>query len=529
MVQRLRSEPGPAPSTSGKSPAIGSHVAGRYRVAALLHSDGTGHACVAVDERPKSDRRLVMLETLPLEQRASSAAIEAFVRDARLRERMNHPNVVQTYELVQHEGLPVLVTEYLEGESLATLLALAFGMPEFSLEVRLTILAHAVRGLASIHQLGAHQLDRGAGRPSRLVHANVSPHDIVITYDGAVKLSGFGSAAGGARRRPNAALAPANLEYLAPERLHASMQPASDVFSAGILLWELVALQRFWNQLPEYEVRRRLVAFDIPDIARLKPQVGGELARICRRALAADPGQRYPNAAPLAIDLERFLVERAAVAAPATIALVMRNACGALQREAQQRLSSALDAVQGGSPQRGSERSDTPSEAGIWHVLTKERPMSGSTTAVWAAGALGALLIAIAALIARTQPSSSDVEPIAIEPVSRESASTEAALPAIPPPDRASEAPPAAAPERRSSTTTIQTLLPDPVRRQPSPASVAPRAKPERSEPVLLRKPAEPEPRARRARRLTESTTSPSLGEADPPRDEPALTIRLER
>jgi serine/threonine protein kinase len=513
MVLRPRSEPGSPPSTSVKSPAIGSRVASRYRVAALLHSDGVGHAYVAVDERPSSARRLVMLETLPLEQRASSAAVEAFVQDARLRERMNHPNVVQTYELVQHEGLPVLVTEYLEGESLATLLALAFGMPEFSLEVRLTILAHAVRGLAFIHQLGSHQLASHQlashqGRPSRLVHANVSPHDIVITYDGSVKLSGFGRATGRARRRPDA-LTPANLEYIAPERLHASLQPASDVFSAGIVLWELVALQRFWNQLPEYEIRRRLVAFDIPDIARLKPRVGGELARICRQALAADPAHRYPSALPLSIDLERFLMERSALAAPATIALVMKNACSALQHEARQRLSSALDALQSGAAQRRPER---PSEAGIWHVLTKERPLSGSTTALWAAGALGALLIAIAAQSARTQPpNSSDAQPVAIEPVSLPAATLQAvSLQAVPPPDRSGDVPTLAAPEPHSATTTIQTLMPDPERRPPSPANVA--------------------PRARRARRVIEATPILPLDETSPtPRDEPALTIRLER
>jgi serine/threonine protein kinase len=519
---------------------IGSRVAdsrgaSRYRVLALLHGDGGGHAYVAADERPGSAHRLVVLETLPGEPRPSAAAIDAFVRDARLCERMHHPNVVETYELVQHDGLPVLVTEYLEGESLATLLALAFGMPEFSLEVRLTILMHAVRGLAYIHQPYIHQPyihqpyihQPGAvsGRPSRLVHGNVSPHDIVVTYDGGVKLAGFGSTAGSARRRSihalsPAALPPAALEYLAPERLHASMQPASDVFSAGVLMWELVALQRFWNQLPEYEVRRRLLAFDIPDIARLKPQISGELARICGQALAADPGHRYPSAATLAIDLERFLVERAAVAAPATIALVMKSACCALQREARQRLSSALDAAQGGA----SRRSEAPSEAGIWHVLTKERPMSSSATAAWAAGGLAALLIAIAVQSARTQPpSSNDVQPIAIEPVSREAASPEAALPeaapsagpplqTVPPPAM----PPPALSERSSPTTTIQTLLPE--RPRPSPASVAPRAK------------LELEPRARRARRAMEAPSSPSLDEAGPaPRDESALTIRLER
>src|SRR5690349_17556232 len=96
MVPRLRPDPTVAAASPGKSLAIGSRVARRYCVAAHLHSDGAGHAYVAVDERPSSARRLVVLETLPDEPRPSSGAVEAFVRDGRLRERMHHPNVIQT-------------------------------------------------------------------------------------------------------------------------------------------------------------------------------------------------------------------------------------------------------------------------------------------------------------------------------------------------------------------------------------------------------------------------------------------------
>jgi serine/threonine-protein kinase len=526
---RPRSAGEQRPHTPGKPPAIGSRVAGKYRVLALLQSGGSGGACVAVDEQAGGPRRLVVLETLRAEPAPSSATIEAFVAEAHLRERMNHPNVVQTYGLVHHEGLPVMVTEYVEGESLATLLALAFGMPEFSLEVRLTILTQAVRGLGYIHQLGNF-----AGRPSRLVHSNVSPHDIVVGYDGSVKLSGFGSATGGAARwRSHAALAPANLEYLAPEQLHGSSQPSSDVFSAGIVLWELVALQRFWNNLPEYEVRRRLVAFDIPDVARLKPNFGGELARICRQALAPDPARRYPSAAELSIDLERFLVERRALAAPATVALVMKNACCALQREARQTLESALDTASAAS-----RPSETPTEAGIWHVLTRERPRATSTTAAWAAGALAALLIAIVAQRART-PSTEprDAKPVAIEPASIEPAAMDhqGALGGTvrqPAPlldaERSGDSSALDAPRPRTSTTTIQTLMPE--RNPRPPASVASRAKQERPDPgIERRRQAEAEARARRARPAEPSTSIEPIDDGRTPRDQSSLSIRLER
>src|SRR5690606_16687921 len=132
------------------------------------------------------------------------------------------PHLLEARELAWHEGLPVLVTEYVEGESLATLLALA--RPEFSLELRLGVLAAALRGLRHIHQL------RDAdGRPPSLVHAGLSLHDVLVGDDGSVKLGGFGATTAAARCRRSAAIAPCNLEYLAPEQLRGPSLPASDV------------------------------------------------------------------------------------------------------------------------------------------------------------------------------------------------------------------------------------------------------------------------------------------------------------
>jgi hypothetical protein len=312
------------------------------------------------------------------------------------------------------------------------------------------------------------------------------------------------------------------------------MQPSSDVFSAGILLWELVALQRFWNHLPEYEVRRRLVGFDIPDISRLKPQVGGELGRICRQALAPDPARRYASAVEFATELERFLLERSAVAAPASIARVMANACGALQQEARRVLEDALE-----SPTTSGRRRESLTEAGLWQVLTRERPLPSSTAAVWVAGTLAALLIAIGAQRLRSAaPDASDSEPVSLEsvvlePVSREVLSLDAASldapPAASPVAVSAPAMSGRSPEPRSSTTRIQTLSlePTPARRAPARAKLAL----ERSEPVPERRRlVAADARARRARRPGESTPArASTDGAATPREASPLTIRRER
>jgi len=506
-------------------------VGGRYRVLALLQSGCSGGSFVAVDERATSARRLVVLETLR-EPRPAQEAIDAFVASARLRERMNHPNVVQAFELLQHEGWPIVVTEYLEGESLATLLALGFGMPEFSLEVRLAILARALRGLRYVHQFGD-----AAGWPLRLVHGSVSPHDIVVTYDGAVKLAGFGTGGAG-RRRTSVAIAPSELEYLAPEQLQGNAEQPADVFAAGVLLWELVALQRFWNHLPEYEVRRRLLTFDIPNITRLEPSVTGELGRICQKALMADRGQRYGSATELSLEFERYLAERSAIVAPATIASVMASACGPLRREARQALDRAFDALHGLT-----RVSEVPIEAGVWHVPSKERSLS-RTTAAWAAGALGALLIALAVQrVAKQRPVSDDavptgVEPVAVQPVPSEPAALEPlsvdALPTLPaddarPDGEVSQVADGAALGPERPTTAIQTLIPDPELSRRGPPGVGTRGVVRHSLGAERQRAAEIE-RARKVRRPGDAAPGePSDDSAVAPRDGTPLTIRLER
>jgi serine/threonine-protein kinase len=256
-------------------------------------------------------------------------AIQGLLDEARLTARMNHPNVVAMQGLLREGTRPVIVMEYLAGQSLATLLATANDLREFSLEVRIAIVTRLLRGLDYVHRL--RDFD---GRPLRVVHGGVSPENVVVTYDGEVKLIDFGSA----RFRASALedpLARRRLPYAPPEQFSGAPDLRGDIFSVGVILWELVANRPLWGRIPTPTLVRRLLAGDIPRLRDVVPGVDGELDRICSRALAPHPDGRFRSAADLRGELEHYLTVRQAFVPDTAIGALVCGACRELRRAAQ--------------------------------------------------------------------------------------------------------------------------------------------------------------------------------------------------
>jgi serine/threonine-protein kinase len=310
--------------SSGELPAIGSVVAGKYRIVSRLGSGGSATVSLAVSQGLAGFSKLVVLKSIRGGAKAPNRSIDMFLNEARLSARLNHPHVVQVYEVAEHDALPVIVMEYLDGHSLASVLAGAFDLPDFTRELRLTIMTKVLAGL---HY--AHTLRDFSGRALELVHRDVTPQNVMVTYDGQVKLVDFGVAQmGGSSRRPRTHKIAGKLGYMAPEQMHGRCDRRADVFAAGILLWELITLRRFWGNQKEADVMRQLLAFDIPQRRTLAAEMGDQLAQICARALAPDPAARYATAAEMQADLERHLLEHSSFVMESTIGQLVQRACG---------------------------------------------------------------------------------------------------------------------------------------------------------------------------------------------------------
>jgi serine/threonine-protein kinase len=227
-----------------------------------------------------------------------------FEDEARVATRLHHENVVETYDVYSDLQLCVLVMEFLDGQTLSRFRQRASKDGHAPLAVQLRIIADVLAGLHYVHELADHD-----GRPLGIVHRDVTPTNVFLTYDGQVKLVDFGIAKATTRLAvTRMGVLKGKLAYMSPEAARGGrVDRRSDIFSVGVMLWEAATGLRFWQDHDEIAVFRRLVTDDLP----LDP-AGAQIAnpllrRIVHRALAVDPRQRYDNAKEMQQDLENLL------------------------------------------------------------------------------------------------------------------------------------------------------------------------------------------------------------------------------
>lgn len=277
----------------------------RYSPIAQIGRGGMAEVVLAIMDAGGGVRRLAVLKRIWPELANDPEFVAMFGDEGRLSLRLNHPNVVQTYEVLVSEGELAIAMEYLDGQPLTRVLNRLRGPGELSLPLRLRILTNVLAGLEHAHTLT--DLD---GTPLEVVHRDVSPHNVFITYDGRVKLVDFGVAktlAASHHTRPGTLKG--KLAYMAPEQFQrTSVDRRVDVFALGVMLWEMLAGRRMWHGMTEVEIVAHLAS------ARPLPSLPSDcnlpigLDAICARALDPNPDERYQAAADLEMDLERALV-----------------------------------------------------------------------------------------------------------------------------------------------------------------------------------------------------------------------------
>ncbi|HEU4409022.1 MAG TPA: protein kinase [Polyangiaceae bacterium] len=278
---------------------------GKYRLLMPLGSGGMATVYLALALGPRDVKQLVVIK-VPRGDFAFDPEHRArFLDEARLAARLVHPHLVQASDVFEHEGVPHLVMEHLEGQPLRRLTRWAFeGVPERSLPHRLRALADALAGL---HH--AHELCDFDGTPLNVVHRDVAPENVFVTYEGRAKVVDFGVAkAVGARHRTDAGEVNGRIAYMAPEQLAGgAIDRRADVFSAGAMLWEELTGRPLWGDLALGEIAGRLALHEVPRPRDERAIARTPLLRICERALAPLPGDRYETADQMRRDLEAVL------------------------------------------------------------------------------------------------------------------------------------------------------------------------------------------------------------------------------
>ena len=277
---------------------------GKYQLLASIGQGGMADVFLAVAQGPAGFNKLLVIKRLRLARPSDEPEyIGMFLDEARLAARLNHPNVVQTNEVGEHEGAYFIAMEYLEGQAFNRIISRAKSIPS-TLPILLRILADA---LAGIHY--AHELADFDGSPLNVVHRDISPHNILVTYDGQTKVVDFGIAKATTRSsQTTVGVLKGKVTYMSPEqaRCH-NVDRRADIFVLGIVLWEITAGRKMWKGSPEMRVVNSLFTGEIPKLEQARPDAPAELVRICARALAVDPDQRYATAAEMRSDLLAYL------------------------------------------------------------------------------------------------------------------------------------------------------------------------------------------------------------------------------
>jgi serine/threonine-protein kinase len=248
-------------------------------------------------------------------------ALRMFQDEARLLSELSHPNIPQVYDLGYSDGYWYLAMEYVRGVSLADLCrAAAKAQKPMPLSVAIGITQQVCMALHHAHE----RTDR-EGQPLRIVHRDVTPHNIMISLDAMVKVMDFGVAQTSARVDTDAGAVRGTYAYMGPEQVRGRpLDKRADVFAVGVIVYELTTGRRLFRG-SDVQVMTQIVERDVAPPSSLLHNYPPELETIVLGALMRDRGKRTPSAAHLALALDQFCMRHGLVTGPLMISHYIRS------------------------------------------------------------------------------------------------------------------------------------------------------------------------------------------------------------
>lgn len=284
------------------------HEFGRYEVVASIGRGGMGEIYLA-RRRDKRSAPLVALKVLVAEGDNDDDLVAMFMDEAAIMAQIHHPNVLEVLDFGREGGRYFLAMEYLAGRPLVRLMIDAYQREQgVELPVVAWIGANAARGLDAAHAaVGTN------GQPLQVVHRDVSPQNVFVTYAGSSKVIDFGVARASERvAQTTAGQLKGKAAYMSPEQVQGQVvDRRSDVFSLGTCLWEVTAGRRLFKRDNEWETMSAVVSGPIVPPSKVRGSGDAELDAIILRALERSPDKRYQTAGELAVRLEGFAKKRA--------------------------------------------------------------------------------------------------------------------------------------------------------------------------------------------------------------------------
>ncbi|MBI3200835.1 MAG: serine/threonine protein kinase [Myxococcales bacterium] len=318
------------------------HTLGRYELLIPIASGGMAMVWAARLKGSRGFQKIVAVKTMLPKLSEDPQFERMFLDEASLASQVRHPHVVEIMDLGEQDGVLFLVMEWIEGTPLSTLIKAARQSGGIPLPIAVRIAMQACAGLHA-----AHELRDGAGELVGLVHRDVSPQNLLVTYDGVTKVVDFGvaKASGAGGFNTQGGQIKGKLAYMAPEQIHGeTIDRRVDVFALGIVLYAMTTgkhpfrkesdaatLYRICSPEPAMSPRKVVPGYPLP------------LERVVMQALAKDPAHRFKSANELLVALDRALPASMRASSDQPVADFVKKLAGGAREEQKVRLAAALD------------------------------------------------------------------------------------------------------------------------------------------------------------------------------------------
>ncbi len=279
---------------------------GRYTLRYRIAQGGMASVYLARLSSAAGFEKWVAVKTIHPHIASNPKFVRMFLDEARLAAQLDHPNLCSVFDFGEADGTYYLAMEYLHGETLGAVARKAYSergsMPR---DLSARVVADAARGLHAAHELRAED-----GRPAGVVHRDVSPENIFVTYRGVAKVVDFGVARSNQQAADRTATGElkGKLAYMSPEQMQDHpIDRRTDVWALGVVLWEITVGRRLFRRHTDGATVLAVIRDTIPRPSKLKPDYPKALEAIVMRALERDPEKRYQSAHDLARALESYL------------------------------------------------------------------------------------------------------------------------------------------------------------------------------------------------------------------------------
>lgn len=308
---------GPNPSAAGVDPSIPPEE--RYEIIGRIAAGGMAEIYLSRMLVANGAQRECVLKRLMPELQSDHEFVQMFYDEANIASQLSHPNIVRIFELGELDGSLFIAMELLRGVNLRDLLARLHAQGQIiPIPIAVRIACSALEALDY-----AHRFSDAKGRPLNVVHRDVSPQNIIVTYDGTVKLVDFGVAkAEGRLHQTRAGLIKGKFAYMSPEQVSGGqVDGRSDLFALAEVFYEMLLQRHPFYANSDMEVLRAILDKDPPHPSALDSAFPAELGEIFMRAMRKAPGDRFGSAGQMQDALERFLQNNRT---PATVAMLGR-------------------------------------------------------------------------------------------------------------------------------------------------------------------------------------------------------------